>query len=143
MTREEFIKDISEELIHELYKLDDGFDWDYSDESYEKCFCQRVKIKYRHSDNDYCYVTAVVDWPYFGPTTFWTEIDNGEGKNGHYKYYDSIEKAICEYLLANLDTSDLLGSLLDQLRAAAADEWEDHGFASASDYYNWRYGRSR
>ena len=57
-----------------------------------------------------------------------------------WKYYDSLEQAVLEYLNENISMSDLLSNLLEQLQDCYEDEWESHGFRDAQDYYSWRYG---
>ena len=68
------------------------------------------------------------------------EISGVKRKAGRWKYYDSLEQAVLEYLNANLTMSDLLSNLLEQLQDCYEDEWESHGFRDAQDYYSWRYG---
>ena len=79
-------------------------------------------------------------WPHVGDSSLEVEISGGKGKAGRWKYYDSLEQAVLEYLNANLSMSDLLSNLLEQLRDDTEDEWESHGFRDAQDYYSWRYG---
>ena len=79
-------------------------------------------------------------WPHIGENTLEVEISGGKGKAGRWKYYDSLEQAVVEYLNAHISMSDLLSNLLEQIRDATDDEWERHGFSCAADYYSWRYG---
>ena len=78
-------------------------------------------------------------WPHIGDSSLEVEISGGKGKAGRWKYYDSLEQAVLEYLNVNITMSDLLSSLLEQLQDSIEDEWESHGFRDAADYYHWRY----
>ena len=68
-------------------------------------------------------------------------VNGGEGiyKN-QFKNLDCIEKAVQEYVENNLDCECLLDAMEDDLREFYEDEWEQHGFRDAADYYHWRYG---
>ena len=78
-------------------------------------------------------------WPHIGDSSLEVEISGGKGKAGRWKYYDSLEQAVLDYLYANISMSDLLSNLLEQLQDCYEDEWESHGFRDAQDYYSWRY----
>ena len=52
----------------------------------------------------------------------------------------SLEAAVTAKVKETLDTDDLLDLILEQARNDASDEWNDHGFRDAADYYSWRYG---
>ena len=139
MNRNDIITDIGECLIDELYILTDSFQLDYSDESDSTDASHTACIKYEYGGKEYD-VQVWACWPHIGEDTLEVEISGGKGKAGRWKYYDSLEQAVLEYLNANLSMSDLLSNLLEQLRDATDDEWERHGFRDAQDYYSWRYG---
>ena len=121
MNRNEIITDIGERLTDAIYELNDSFEWDFCEESGSRSHSCTACIKYEYGGKEYD-VQVWACWPHIG------------------KYYDSLEQAVVEYLNANLSMSDLLSSLLEQLRDSTEDEWESHGFRDAADYYHWRYG---
>jgi hypothetical protein len=112
---------------------------DYSDESDSTNASHTACIKYEYGGKEYD-VQVWACWPHIGDSSLEVEISGGKGKAGRWKYYDSLEQAVLEYLNANLSMSDLLSNLLEQLRDDTEDEWESHGFRDAQDYYSWRYG---
>ena len=139
MNRNDIITDIGECLIDELYILTDSFQLDYSDESDSTNASHTACIKYEYGGKEYD-VQVWASWSHTGDTSLEVEITGGKGKAGRWKYYDSLEQAIVEYLKTNLLMSDLLIELLNQLREDSYDYWDDHGFRDAADYYHWRYG---
>lgn len=142
MKRNEIIADIGKQLIDDLYKLNDTFERDFCDESGTRSYSFRTRITYEYGGKEY-EVQVWADWPHVGENTLEVEITGGCGKNGHWKYYDSLQQAIVAYLRTNLSMNELLSSLLEQMRDNTYDEWDDHGFRDEADYNNWRYGRSR
>ena len=52
----------------------------------------------------------------------------------------SLEEAVNEQVKEKLDTDDLLDYIQEQARSDVYDEWNEHGFRDAADYYSWRYG---
>ena len=139
MKRNDIITDIGECLTDALYELNDSFEWDYDDDRDSRRHSCTACIKYEYGDKKYD-VQVWANWPHIGENTLEVEISGGKGKAGRWKYYDSLEQAVVEYLNAHITMSDLLSSLLEQLREDAYDEWDDHGFRDAQDYYHWRYG---
>ena len=139
MNRNEIITDIGESLIDELYILTDSFQLDYSDESDSTNASHTACIKYEYGGKEYD-VQVWASWPHVGDSSLEVEITGGKGKAGRWKYYDSLEQAVLEYLNENLSMSDLLSNLLEQIRDYTENEWERHGFRDAADYYSWRYG---
>ena len=139
MKRNEIINDIGEQLIAAIYELNDSFEWDYDDDRDSRSNSCTACIKYVYGGKKYD-VQVWASWPHIGENTLYVEIIGGKGKAGRWKYYDSLEQAVLEYLYANISMSDLLSNLLEQIRDASEDEWERHGFRDAADYYSWRYG---
>ena len=139
MKRNEIINDIGEQLIAAIYELNDSFEWDYGDDRDSRSNSCTACIKYVYGGKKYD-VQVWANWPHIGENTLYVEISGGKGKAGRWKYYDSLEQAVLEYLYANISMSDLLSNLLEQIRDATDDEWERHGFRDAQDYYSWRYG---
>ena len=139
MKRNEIINDIGEQLIAAIYELNDSFEWDYDDDRDSRSNSCTACIKYVYGGKKYD-VQVWASWPHIGENTLYVEISGGKGKAGRWKYYDSLEQAVLEYLYANISMSDLLSNLLEQIRDATDDEWERHGFRDAADYYSWRYG---
>ena len=139
MKRNEIINDIGEQLIAAIYELNDSFEWDYDDDRDSRSNSCTACIKYVYGGKKYD-VQVWASWPHIGENTLYVEISGGKGKAGRWKYYDSLEQAVLEYLYANISMSDLLSNLLEQIRDASEDEWERHGFRDAQDYYSWRYG---
>ena len=139
MNRNEIITDIGERLTDALYELNDSFEWDYDDDRDSRSNSCSACIKYEYGGKKYD-VQVWASWPHIGDSSLEVEISGGKGKAGRWKYYDSLEQAVVEYLNENLSMSDLLSNLLEQIRDATEDEWESHGFRDAADYYSWRYG---
>ena len=139
MNRNEIITDIGERLTDAIYELNDSFEWDYDDDRDSRSNSCTACIKYVYGGKKYD-VQVWASWPHIGENTLYVEISGGKGKAGRWKYYDSLEQAVLEYLYANISMSDLLSNLLEQIRDASEDEWERHGFRDAADYYSWRYG---
>ena len=52
----------------------------------------------------------------------------------------SLEEAVNEQVKETLDTDVLLDCIQEQARSDVYDEWNEHGFRDAADYYSWRYG---
>ena len=139
MKRNDIITDIGERLTDAIYELNDSFEWDYCEESGSRSHSCTACIKYEYGGKEYD-VQVWASWPHIGDSSLEVEISGGKGKAGRWKYYDSLEQAVLEYLNANLSMNDLLSNLLEQLQDCYEDEWESHGFSSAADYYSWRYG---
>ena len=139
LNRKELIADIGERLTDAIYELNDSFEWDYCEESGSRSHSCTACIKYEYGGKEYD-VQVWACWPHIGEDTLEVEISGGKGKAGRWKYYDSLEQAVLEYLNENISMSDLLSNLLEQLQDCYEDEWESHGFRDAQDYYHWRYG---
>jgi len=139
MKRNEIITDIGERLTEAIYELNDSFEWDYDDDSDSRSNSCNACIKYEYGGKKY-YVHVWASWPHIGENTLEVEITGGKGKAGRWKYYDSLEQAVLEYLYTHISMSDLLSNLLEQIRDYSENEWERNGFSSAADYYSWLYG---
>ena len=139
MKRNDIITDIGERLTDAIYELNDSFEYDFCEESGSRSHSCTACIKYEYGGKEYD-VQVWASWSHTGDTSLEVEITGGKGKAGRWKYYDSLEQAIVEYLKTNLLMSDLLIELLNQLREDSYDYWDDHGFRDAQDYYSWRYG---
>ena len=133
MKRNEIITDIGERLTDAIYELNDSFEWDYDDDRDSRSNSCTACIKYVYGGKKYD-VQVWANWPHIGDSSLEVEISGGKGKAGRWKYYDSLEQAVLEYLNENLSMSDLLSNLLEQIRDATEDECD------AQDYYSWRYG---
>ena len=138
LNRKELITDIGERLTDAIYELNDSFEWDYDDDRDSRSNSCTACIKYKYGGKEY-HVQVWASWPHNGENTLEVDITGGKGKAGRWKYYDSLEQAVLEYLYAHITMSDLLSNLLEQIRDATDDEWERHGFRDAADYYSWRY----
>ena len=139
MKRNEIITDIGESLTDALYELNDSFEWDYDDDRDSRSNSCSACIKYKYGGKKYD-VQVWASWPHIGENSLLVEITGGKGKAGRWKYYDSLEQAVLEYLNEHISMSDLLSNLLEQIRDYTENEWDRHGFSSAADYYSWRYG---
>lgn len=51
-----------------------------------------------------------------------------------------LEDAVNEQVAETLNTDQLLDAIYERARSDSYDEWDDHGFRDAADYYSWRYG---
>lgn len=55
-------------------------------------------------------------------------------------YLGLLEEAVNLQVKETLNTDQLLDAINEQARSDYYDEWEEHGFRDAADYYSWRYG---
>ena len=53
--------------------------------------------------------------------------------------YPNLEKAVQQYLDEHFNGSEFLSAVIDDVKENEMDEWQRNGFASASDYYHYRY----
>lgn len=58
------------------------------------------------------------------------------------KNHPNLEENVESYIKDKIDFEELYDVMADAYNKACEeyDEWNEHGFASASDYYSWRYG---
>lgn len=57
------------------------------------------------------------------------------------KNHPNLEENVESYIKDKIDFEELYDVMADAYNKACEeyDEWNEHGFASASDYYSWRY----
>lgn len=53
--------------------------------------------------------------------------------------FENIQEAVNNYLEENLDTSELWSLAFDDVRENSMDEYQRNGFASAADYWHYRF----
>ncbi len=137
--REELIKAIGDELIDKLYQLDKDYNYEADEYGFESA-SYGVSIYYEYG-NSGCDIECNVSWKSRCSADIECLVYGSESiHEKRYKNLDCIEKAVQEYVENNLDCECLLEAMEDDLREAYADEWEQHGFRDAQDYYSWRYG---
>lgn len=139
MKRDLIIKGIGDAIIEKLYELDDNYTYE-ADEYGREADCKTGCFDFEFG-NGGCEVEAWVTWPYNKAASVDVTLYGVEGHaEDTYKDLSNIEKAVEGYLDENLDTYELLGAMLEDIREANEDEWQSHGFRDAADYYSWRYG---
>lgn len=136
MKRDLIIANIGEAITEKLFELDDNYTYE-ADEFGREADCHAYASEFKYGTG-VCEVEATVTWPYNKSASIEVLI---YGKKGHVEDKDlsNIEKAVSDYLNEHLDTGELFDAILDDLRQANEDEYQRNGFASASDYYHWRY----
>lgn len=132
----ELVKAIGEKVIDELNGFDD-YDIEFDEgDLYSASISANFGYEYGNSG---CDIECNVSWP---GGDIEVNIYGCEGiHEKRYKMLDRLEEAVSGYVDEHLDTDDLLSCIKDKYRNDSADEWEDHGFRDAADYYSWRYGR--
>lgn len=136
--REDLIKAIGEKVVSDLYeKVKKDYHIEYDEYGFVNASIS-TQFGYEFG-NGYCDVECSVVWQSKGVDIECLLYGTEGHKEKCYKKLTRIEEAVNNYLVENLSTDDLLDAIKEDYRDACADEWEQHGFASASDYYNWRY----
>ena len=137
--KDKLVKAIGDEIIDRLFELENEYEYEGDEYGfYSASYSISFDFKYGNSQ---CNVGCSIWWN--SRTSAYIEcfVNGGEGiyKN-QFKNLDCIEKAVQEYVENNLDCECLLDAMEDDLREFYEDEWEQHGFRDAADYYHWRYG---
>lgn len=138
MKRDVIITDLANAIIERLYELDDNYTYEADDEfgGFEAT-CSAYCFEFKWGTGE-CEAEATVTWPYRGKTNVEVLIYGYEG-HAKTKSLANIEKAVSDYLAEHLDTQELLDAMTDKMRSDSCDEWQEHGFRDAADYYSWRY----
>ena len=134
------VKAIGDLVIERLNELEDEFEYEYDEygfdsASYSISFCYEL-------GDAYCDGDASVWW-HGNKGNVDIEVNLYpcyNSKNGMDKKLDRLQDAVTEYVFEKLDTDAMLDAMEDKLRDASMDEWQQHGFRDAADYYHWRYG---
>lgn len=53
--------------------------------------------------------------------------------------HPNIEEAVQKYVKEHFDSTEFLSNVIDDVNECNEDEYQRNGFASARDYYNYRY----
>ena len=124
------IESIGNEVIDKFYEQDDfdiAMDFEYGGTD------ATIGVHFEFMD---CEIDANV-W-YHANSKTEMEVLLYPKKNGHN--LSLLEEAVNDYVKKNIFEWELLDSMREKARKASYDEWEEHGFRDAADYYHWRYG---
>lgn len=124
----ELVKKIGDAILDELYDFDNN-EYEYDGGCYEHDCIEgpSASMSFCFKFHDH-YVTVSVRSNDYIEILF--EDDN----------YENLEKAVNEYVEKEFDDNDWLSQVEDDVRDNSLDEWLQHGFRDAADYYHYRYG---
>ena len=123
-----WIEDIVEQAMDSLLQCED-FDYEY-DEGYLHDASARAGIDIGDLHiNLYYYYNGKIE-----------EFECEARSKKTERFFDNIERGI-EKHLNDFDHLVYVRNAIDEYaRDSVYDEWNDHGFRDAQDYYRWRYG---
>ena len=133
------VQEIGDVIIDRLNELDDNYEYECDEFGFDSASVRIGSIVYLFGNAE-CEIEASVWWSSKKGASIECLLYGAKGIHDECKKLERIEELVQEYVDENLDTDALLDAISESVENSYYDEWNEHGFRDAADYYHWRYG---